>query len=85
MAKLTLKQKKGGAVNLYEVQMTVLIHHQSEKEAQGYLYTAMEDWAVNGKIIASVEMLSVEESNKRCFTSGVVYPEDFDALQEYKE
>ena len=68
MPKLTLKQKKGGAVNLYEVQMTVLIHHQSEKEAQSYLYTAMEDWAVNCKIIASVEMLSVEESNKRCFT-----------------
>ena len=85
MAKLTLKQKRGGAVNLYEVQMTVLIHHQSEGEAQGYLYTAMEDWAANGKIIASVEMLSVEESNKRCFTSGVVYREQFDELQEYKE
>ena len=85
MAKLTLKQKRGNAVNLYEVKMTVLIHHQSEAEAKSYLYTAMEDWAVNGKIIASVEMLSVEESNKRCFTSGVVYREQFDELQEYKE
>ena len=85
MPKLTLKQKRGGAVNLYEVQMTVFIHHQSEKEAKSYLYTAMEDWAVNGKIIACVDMHSVEESPIRFFTSGVVYPEDFDALQEYKE
>lgn len=85
MSKLTLKQKKGGAVNLYEVQMTVLIHHQSEKEAQGYLYTMLEDWAVNGKIIAGVDFDYVEESTKRCFTSGVVYPEEFDALQEMKE
>ena len=85
MAKLTLKQKKGGAVNLYEVQMTVLIHHQSEKEAQSYLYTMLEDWAVNGKIIAGVDFEYVEESTKRCFTSGVVYPEEFDALQEMKE
>ena len=85
MAKLTLKQKRGGAVNLYEVQLTVLIHHQSEREAKSYLYTAMEDWAVNGKIIAGVDFDYVEESTKRCFTSGVVYPEQFDELQEYKE
>ena len=85
MAKLTLKQKRGGAVNLYEVQMTVLIHHQSEGEAKSYLYTAMEDWSVNGKIIACVDMHSVEESNKRCFTSGVVYPEEYETLQEMKE
>lgn len=85
MSKLTLKQKRGGAVNLYEVQMTVLIHHQSEKEAQSYLHTALEDWAVNGKVIASVDMVSIEESTKRCFTSGVVYPEEFDVLQEFKE
>ena len=85
MAKLTLKQKRGGAVNLYEVQMTVLIHHQSEKEAQSYLHTALSEWAVDGKVIASMEVNSIEESNKRCFTSGVMYPEEFDVLQEYKE
>lgn len=85
MSKLTLKQKRGGAVNLYEVQMTVLIHHQSEKEAQSYLHTALSDWAVEGKVIASMEINSIEESNKRCFTSGVMYPEEFDVLQEYKE
>lgn len=85
MSKLTLKQKKGGVVNLYEVKLTVLIHHQSEGEAQGYLYTALADWAVNGKVIASVETNSIEETNKRCFTAGVVYPEQFDAIQGYKE
>jgi hypothetical protein len=85
MSKLTLKQKRGGAVNLYEVKLTVLIHHQSEGEAQSYLFTALGDWSVGGKVIASVEMTSIEETNKRCFTSGVVYPENFDAIQEYKE
>ncbi len=85
MAKLTLKQKRGGAVNLYEVQMTVLIHHQSEKEAQSYLTTALEDWAVDGEVIVGVDFEYVEESTKRCFMSGVSYPEDYDALQEYKE
>ena len=85
MAKLTLKQKKGGAVNLYEVQMTVLIHHQSEKEAQSYLHTALSEWAVDGEIIVGVDFDYVEESTKRCFTSGVVYPEQFDVLQEMKE
>ena len=85
MFKLTLKQRSGGAVNLYEVQMTVLIHHQSEAEAKSYLYTMLEDWAVNGKIIAGVDFDYVEESTKRCFTSGVVYPEQFDVLQEMKE
>ena len=85
MAKLTLKQKRGGAVNLYKVQLTVMIHHQSEGEAQGYLYTALSDWAVNGKVIASVDMNAIEETTTRCFTSGVMYPENFDAIQEYKE
>ena len=85
MSKLTLKQKRGGAVNLYEVQLTVLIHHQSEAEAQSYLHTALSEWAVNGEIIASMEVNSIKESAARCFTSGVVYPEQFDVLQEYKE
>ncbi len=85
MSKLTLKQKKGGAVNLYEVQMTVLIHHQSEKEAQSYLHTALSEWAVGGEIIVGVDFDYVEESTKRCFISGVVYPEQFDVLQEMKE
>ena len=85
MSKLTLKQKRGNAVNVYEVKMTVHIHHQSEKEAQGYLYTMLEDWAANGKIITGVEVHSVEESNKRFFAPSVLYPEQFDTLQEYKE
>jgi len=84
MSKLTLKQKRGGAVNLYEVQMTVLIHHQSEKDAQSYLHTALSEWAVNGEIISSMEVKSIKESAARCFSSGVVYPETFDALQEDK-
>jgi hypothetical protein len=85
MSKLTIKQKRGGAVNLYEVKMTVYIHHESEKEAKGYLYTAMEDWSANSKIITGVEFESAEESTKRFFVSGVVYPEQFDILQEMKE
>lgn len=82
MSKLTLKQKRGGAVNLYEVQMTVLIHHQSEKDAQSYLHTALSEWAVDGTVISSMEVNSIKESAARCFASGVVYPEDFDAMQE---
>jgi hypothetical protein len=85
VAKLTIKQWRGGAVNLYEVKVTVLIHHQSEKEATSYLRTALQDWSARGKIITGVEFESVEESNKRFFASGVVYPEDYDSLQEMKE
>jgi len=85
VAKLTIKQWRGGAVNLYEVKVTVLIHHQSEKEATSYLRTALQDWSARGKIITGVEFESVEESTKQLFVSGVVYPEDFDAIQETKE
>ena len=56
--------------------------HSLRTEAQGYLYTALSDWAVNGKVIASVEMNAIEETTTRCFTSGIVYPENFDVLQE---
>lgn len=82
--KLTLKQKRADVVNVYEVKLTVHVHHQSEKEAQSYLMTTLQDWACEGKIIAGVHVDSVEESPKRFFVSGVRYPEDFEALEELK-
>ena len=72
--KLTLKQKRADVVNVYEVKMTVHVHHQSEREAQDYLFTALENWSKDGEVIASVHFDSVEESSKRFFV-GVSYPE----------
>ena len=80
MAKLSLKQKRAGVVNVYEVKLTVHIHHQSEREAKDYLFTALENWASSGEIITGVQFDSVEESNKRFFVN-VAYPEYFDDTQ----
>ena len=77
--KLTIKQFRAGAVNVYEVKLTVHVHHQSEKEAQSYLMTALQDWAADGKIIPSVQFDSVQETDKRFFAPGVLYPENHDA------
>jgi len=74
--KLTVKQWRAGAVNVYEVKLTVHVHHQSEKEAQSYVKTALEDWAAEGKIIASMQFDSVQETDKRFFAPGVMYPEN---------
>ena len=74
MSKLSLKQKRAGVVNVYEVKLTVHIHHQSEKDAQSYLFTALENWARSGEVIAGVQFDSVEESSKRFFVD-VAYPE----------
>jgi len=76
MSKLTLKQKRAGAVNVYEVKLTVHVHHQSEREAVSYLRTALHEWAVGGEIISDTQVESVAESSKRYFVDGVVYPED---------
>ena len=80
--KLTLKQKRAGVVNVYEVKLTVHIHHQSEKGAQSYLSTALQEWAVNGEVITGVQFESIEESSKRFFVNGVVYPENYDPSEE---
>ena len=82
--KLTVKQWRAGAVNVYEVKLTVHVHHQTEKEAQSYLTTALQDWAADGKIIASMQFDSVQESDKRFFVPGVMYPENCDATKELK-
>jgi hypothetical protein len=79
--KLGLKQKLAGVVNVYEVKLTVQIHHQSEAEAQSYLFTALENWARNGEVITGVEFDSVVESPKRFFV-GVAYPEYFDPSEK---
>lgn len=84
MTKLTLKQKLAGVVNVYEVKLTLHVHHQSAMEAQSYVTTALQEWAVNGKCIPSVRFESVEESDQRFFIRGVVYPEDFGAIEELK-
>ena len=80
--KLTLKQKRAGVVNVYEVKLTVHIHHQSEKGAQSYLTTALQEWAVNGEVITGVQFESIEESSKRFFVNGVTYPENYDPSEE---
>ena len=81
MTKLTLKQKKAGVVNVYEVKLTVHVHHRSEAEAVSYLRTALYEWAVEGQIIADMQVDSVAESSKRYFVDGVVYPEDIEECQ----
>ena len=78
--KLTLKQKRAGVVNVYEVKMTVQIHHQSEKDAREYLFTALEEWSRDGEVITGVQFDSVEESSKRFFVN-VAYPEYFNDTQ----
>ena len=80
--KLTLKQKRAGVVNVYEVKLTVHIHHQSEKGAQSYLTTALQEWAVNGEVITGVQFESIEESSKRFFVDGVMYPENYDGSDD---
>ena len=80
--KLTLKQKRAGVVNVYEVKLTVHIHHQSEKEVQSYLTTALQEWAVNGEVITGVQFEAIEESPKRFFVDGVVYPENYDGSDD---
>jgi hypothetical protein len=67
---------------VYEVKLTVHIHHQSEKGAQSYLTTALQEWAVNGVCIPSVQFESIEESSKRFFVDGVVYPENYDGSDD---
>ena len=80
--KLTIKQWRAGAVNVYEVKLTVHVHSRSEKEAQSYLMTALQDWAVDGKAIPSVQFDSVQETDKRFFVPGVMYPEN---IQQEKQ
>lgn len=81
MSKLTLKQKRAGAVNVYEVKLTVHVHHKSEAEAVSYLRTALYEWAVEGQIIADMQVDSVAESSKRYFVPNVIYPEDVEECQ----
>jgi len=76
MAKLTVKQKIAGAVNVYAVKVTVYVHHQSEAEAQSYVLDALADWnGGNGRVIPAYHCHSVEESPMR-FPLGVTYPEE---------
>lgn len=84
MSKLTLKQKRAGVVNVYEVKLTLHVHHQSALEARSYVTTALQEWAVNGVCIPSVQFDSIEESDKRFFVDGVTYPEDFEAVEELR-
>ena len=80
--KLTLKQKRAGVVNVYEVKLTLHVHHQSADEVRSYVTTALQEWAVNGVCIPSVQFESIEESSKRFFVDGVVYPENYDGSDD---
>ena len=74
--RLSIKERKAGVVNCYEVQVTLHINHATPDEAVHYLYTAMEAWSANGKIIHDMNITSVRESGVRAFLSGVRYPEE---------
>ena len=80
--KLTVKQCRARVVNVYEVKLTVHVHRQTEKEALSYLLTTLQDWAADGRIIPSVQFDSVQESEKRFFVPGVMYPENYDATSK---
>jgi hypothetical protein len=72
--KLSVKDIKAGAVNVYAVTLTVHVHHQSAAKAQSYIETAIADWAVNGKVIPCLLINSVTESPVKYHVSGVKYP-----------
>jgi len=80
--KLSLKQKLAGVVNVYEIKLTLHVHHQSAKDAQSYVTTALQEWAVNGEVIAGVQFDAIEESPKRFFVPHVTYPENYDPSEE---
>ena len=73
--RLSVKERKAGVTNCYEVQVTLHINHVTADEAVHYLYSAMEDWSRSGKIIHDMHITSVRESSVRGFVAGVRYPE----------
>ena len=77
MPRLTIKQRKAGVVNSYTVKLTILMAHQSEKEAVSYLNSMVRDWSANGRIIVGYEVESLTESPARYVTAGI-YPEHHD-------
>ena len=81
MPRLTIKQRKAGVVNSYTVKLTILMAHQSEKEAASYLNTMIEEWAVEGRVIAGYEIESLTETNARYLAAGM-YPEQYDECME---
>ena len=81
MPRLTIKQRKAGVVNSYTVKLTILMAHQSEKEAASYLNTMIEEWSANGRVIVGYEVESLTESPARYITAGV-YPEQYDEGME---
>jgi hypothetical protein len=72
--KMSIKDKRAGAVNVYAVTFTVHVHAQSASDAESYVKSAIEDWAVRGKKIPSILVQSVNESNIRFHVDGVKYP-----------
>ena len=72
--KLSVKDIKAGAVNVYAVTLTVHVHHQSAAKAQSYIETAIADWAIDGKVIPCLLINSVTESPVKYHVSGVKYP-----------
>jgi hypothetical protein len=81
MPRLTIKQRKADVVNSYTVKLTILMAHQSEKEAASYLNTMMADWGNEGSIIVGYEIESLVESKARYFGVGL-YPEEYDECME---
>jgi hypothetical protein len=81
MPRLTIKQRKADVVNSYTVKLTILMAHQSEKEAASYLNTMMEDWGCEGRVIVGYEIESLVESKARYLGVGL-YPEGYDECME---
>jgi hypothetical protein len=72
--KMSIKDKRAGAVNVYAVTLTVHVHAQCASDAESYIKSAIEDWAVRGKKIPSILVESVTESRIRYHVDGVKYP-----------
>lgn len=73
MPRITIREMLEGAVNTYEVTLTVYINATNEKKATSLLNTALEGW---GKNIPAYEITSIAESNKRFFS--VLYPDQIE-------
>jgi hypothetical protein len=72
--KLSIKERRAGAVNVYAVTLTVHVHAQSAADAGSYIESAIAEWAAHGRKIPSILIQSVLESPIRYHIEGVTYP-----------
>jgi hypothetical protein len=71
MPKLTLKQRKAGFTNAYEVCIKLVVMHETEANAKSYVDTMLRDWSGNGKIIPCYELVACEETSAQYLGGGI--------------